>query len=398
MQYATDKKILKGDGPDGPTVTIMAYITKTTRGFCCPERYIQGPGEFNNLAKFAAKFGKKLFAIIDQFFFESLTVKLKELCDGTDLSVETMIYNTEVTAELVEKTIKMANEADADVIIGIGGGKTLDLAKAASIRQGKPIIIVPTTASTDAPTSSLSVIYNDNGEHICEYFYDHSPDLLVVDTEIIANAPIRFLVSGMGDALATWIEARANNLEDIANWVNANDGGYRKTLAGSALAKLCYETLMEKGELAKIAAEQKVITEALEDVIEANILLSGLGFENNGVAGAHAVGDGITALPEGSKSLHGEKVAFGIIAELVAENAPMEEIEEIIDFNLRVGLPVCLSDLGIANSDANIRIIAQASLHSNWVREPFNVDFAVAFAAIRTADALGTRYKLHFDN
>ncbi len=334
-----------------------------------------------------------MFAIIDQFFFESLTAKLNELSEGTDLSVETIIYNTEVTAELVEQTIKLANDADADVIIGIGGGKTLDLAKAASIRQGKPIIIVPTTASTDAPTSSLSVIYNDSGEHVCEYFYDHSPDLLVVDTEIIANAPIRFLVSGMGDALATWIEARANNIEDIANWVNANDGGYRKTLAGSALAKLCYETLMAKGELAKIAAEQKVITEALEDVIEANILLSGLGFENNGVAGAHAVGDGITALPEGGKSLHGEKVGFGIIAELVAENAPMEEIEEIIDFNLRVGLPVCLEDLGISNSDENISVIAKASLHSNWVREPFHVDFPVAFAAIRTADTLGRKYK-----
>lgn len=371
----------------------MAYITKTTRGFCCPERYIQGPGEFNNIIKYASKFGTKIFAVIDQFFFESLTKKLTELCEGTDCSVKTIIYNSEVTAERVEETIKLTKEAGADVVIGIGGGKTLDLAKAAAIKQGKPIIIVPTTASTDAPTSSLSVIYSDKGQHVCEYFYDHSPNMLVVDTEIIANAPVRFLVSGMGDALATWIEARANNLEDTANWVNANDGGYRKTLAGSAIAKLCYETLMAKGVLAKISAEQKVITEALEDVIEANILLSGLGFENNGVAGAHAVGDGITALPEGAKTLHGEKVAFGIIAELVAENAPMEEIEEIIAFNLSVGLPVCLEDLFIANTDENIKIIAEASLHSNWRREPFHVDVPIAFAAIRTADTLGRACK-----
>ena len=371
----------------------MAYITKTTRGFCCPERYIQGPGEFNNIQKYASKFGNKIFAIIDQFFFESLTTKLKELCEGTGSTVETIIYDSEVTAEKVEEAITLAKKANADVILGIGGGKTLDLAKAAAIKQGKPIIIVPTTASTDAPTSSLSVIYSDKGEHVCEYFYDHSPNMLVVDSEIIANAPVRFLVSGMGDALATWIEARANNIEDTANWVNANDGGYRKTLAGSAIAKLCYETLMAKGVLAKMSAEQKVITEALEDVIEANILLSGLGFENNGVAGAHAVGDGITALPEGSKTLHGEKVAFGIIAELIAENAPMEEIEEIIDFNLSVGLPVCLEDLFIENTDENIQIIAEASLHSNWRREPFNVTVPIAFAAIRAADTLGQSYK-----
>ncbi|MGF7473584.1 glycerol dehydrogenase, partial [Salmonella enterica subsp. enterica serovar Minnesota] len=55
------------------------------------------------------------------------------------------------------------------------------------------------------------------------------------------------------------------------------------------LARFCYTTLMRYGRLAKLACEQHQVTPALEHVIEANTLLSGLGFESGGLAAAHAI-------------------------------------------------------------------------------------------------------------
>jgi len=252
---------------------------------------------------------------------------------------------------------------------------------------------VPTIAATDAPTSSLSVIYSPDGSHEGEFFYDHSPSIVVVDSRIIAEAPTRFLVSGMGDALATLLEAEATRKSETPNLVYHLDGGYRQTLAGKAIARACYDALMKYGVLAKIACDGNVVTEALENIIETNTLLSGLGFENNATAGAHSINDGLTAQPSGNKTLHGEKVAFGCIVQLIAECSPIELLEEVTDFCLAVGLPVCLADLHMENTDDNINRIAQASMHSCWGNMPFEVSVEMVAAAIKTADIYGSSLK-----
>lgn len=88
-------------------------------------------------------------------------------------------------------------------MVGIGGGKTLDTAKAIGYYQKLPVVVIPTIASTDAPTSALSVIYTEAGEFEEYLIYPKNPDMVVMDTAIIAKAPVRLLVSGMGDALST---------------------------------------------------------------------------------------------------------------------------------------------------------------------------------------------------
>ena len=145
--------------------------------------------------------------------------------------------------------------------------------------------------------------------------------------------------------------------------------------------------------LAKQACEKHVVTAALDNIIETNILLSGLGFENNATSAAHSVNDGITVLPEGKKTMHGEKVAFGTIVQLVAEDAPKEYLDEVVDFCLSVGLPVCLEDLYVEPTEKNIRTIAEASMHSNWDNMPFDVSVDLVYAAIVAADAYGKSRK-----
>lgn len=371
----------------------MEQCSGFSRGWCSPERYVQGPEEFENLKFYTDKFGNKVTAFIDGFLYENYCKKLNEIYDDSEHTVNTISFQTEVTEELIDSHAKRLATSLPDVILGIGGGKTIDVAKAVGTKLRLPFIVIPTIAATDAPTSSLSVIYWEDGSHAGEFFYDHGPSLLIVDSKIIAEAPTRFLVSGMGDALATLLEAESTRKSNTPNLVYHKDGGFCQTLAGQAIAKACYDSLMKYGVLAKMACDQNVVTKALENIIETNILLSGLGFENNATSAAHSINDGLTALESSSRTMHGEKVAFGCIVQLIAECAEEEYLQEVLDFSLSVGLPVCLEDLGVENTEENMMKIAEASLHSCWDNMPFDVSRDVVYAAIKTADAYGENYK-----
>lgn len=253
------------------------------------------------------------------------------------------------------------------------------------------MVIVPTIASTDAPCSALSVIYTDEGVFEEYLFLPASPNMVLVDTDIVSKAPVRLLISGMGDALATYFEARACLQSDASNCV-----GGKATLAAMALAKLCYETLMTDGINAMLAVKEGVCTKAVENIIEANTYLSGIGFESGGLAGAHAIHNGLTAIEETHSLYHGEKVAFGTLVQLVLENAPEDEIAEVLDFCMEVGLPVTLADLGIKEVKAD-QIMEVAKLAAGENDTLGNMPFAVTpedvYAAIMGADALGRYYK-----
>jgi glycerol dehydrogenase len=271
------------------------------------------------------------------------------------------------------------------------------------VAQGNAVIIVPTIAATDAPTSHSAVIYTPDGAFDDYAYFNQSPSVVMIDTAVIAKAPTRFLVSGMGDALSTYFEARATS-EAFAN-VNAGlPSGFREgytapaksTKSALALATLCYETLMEDGVKAKEACDNNVVTAALENIVEANILLSGLGFESGGLAAAHAIHDGLTILEGTHHYFHGEKVAFGTLAQLALENALTEEIEEVLDFCFAVGLPVCLADIGVDSiSDEELRAVAEKacipeeSIHSM----PFPITIESVMASIVVADKIGSSYK-----
>jgi glycerol dehydrogenase len=164
----------------------------------------------------------------------------------------------------------------------MGGGKTIDPAKIAAERAGIPVIVVPTIASTDAPCSGCAVLYTKDGVFESVLYQKANPAAVLVDLEIIAGAPTRFLVSGMGDALATWFEARS-----CERTHSPNECGGFGTVTGFGIARLCYETLLGYGVAAMLATEQHLVTPAFERIVEANILLSGIGFESAGIAAAH---------------------------------------------------------------------------------------------------------------
>jgi len=277
------------------------------------------------------------------------------------------------------------------VTVGIGGGKALDTAKGVAYYERSPVITIPTIASTDSPTSAISVVYTENHVFDGNLVLPKNPELVLVDTDVILHSPVRLLVSGMGDALSTYYEARANVASEHENFV----GGIC-TNTSVALAKLCYEILIRDGLKAKKSAENKIYSKEFENIIEANIYLSGVGFESNGLACAHSIYNSLTVLPQCHHMFHGELVAFGVIVQLILEKRPEAEIEEAIKFCISVGLPVSLKDVSETEltTDELMRVAVAACSTANFMEsEPFKVTPDMTFAALKTADSLGQKYK-----
>jgi len=357
--------------------------------FISPSKYVQGFGVLKELGAYVKEYGSKALLVASK----DDQARVQEALNHTESAYGvTLIYSsfgTECTGQEVDRLTKVSQDEACDLVIGLGGGKALDTAKAVANGSCLPVFTVPTIASTDAPCSSLSVVYNDKGEFQEYRFYRSNPNLVLVDTEIISKAPTRFLIAGMGDALSTYFEARSCERAFADNI----PGGMSTKLAVAA-ADLCYKTLLEDSLKAIAASDRQVVTPALENIIEANTLLSGMGFESSGLAAAHAIHNGLTALEETHAYYHGEKVSFGTLVHLVLENAPEEEIQQVIGYCKSVGLPVCLKDLGVEEvSDEKIWAVAELACAENETihNMPFKLGVADVFAAICVADELGGR-------
>ena len=272
-------------------------------------------------------------------------------------------------------------------MIGLGGGKVVDTAKAIGHRAGTPWIIAPTLASTDAPCSSLSVVYEPNGELVEYLFLEKSPDLVLVDTEVAVNAGPRFLAAGMADAVSTRFESAA-----AASSGTLNCSGGRPSAAALALGKLAWDVVRDHGLSALRAAEAHAVTEAVELVVEVNTLHSGLGFESGGFSGAHAIHNGLTMVRSTDGAMHGEKVNFGVLAQMVLERRPDRELDEFIEISKVLGLPVTLAQLGVdpggLTEDELRRIAERTCVEGEGIHQlPFPVSTGMLASAIQGADA-----------
>lgn len=356
-----------------------------------PNRYVQGRGELKNLPEHAKKLGKKLFVIISASGLKRVRDLLEKSFEDTGMELVFEEFQGECCETEIKRLGSRFQENKCDLVVGVGGGKIHDSAKAAAYYQGAPVVIIPTIASTDAPCSALSVIYSETGVFERYLFLNSNPDLVLVDTDIIAAAPSRLLVSGMGDALATYFEARA-----VAASGALSCAGGKPTKGALALAKLCYETLLEDGVKAKLAVEAGACTQAVENIIEANTYLSGIGFESGGLAGAHAIHNGLTVIKDCHHLYHGEKVAFGTLTQLVLENAGQKLLEEVIGFCMDVGLPTTFAELGMARPDKDLLMeaaVRACSPDDTLVNMPFEVTPEMVYAAMVGADALGRYFK-----
>jgi glycerol dehydrogenase len=353
---------------------------------CFPGKYIQGRSAINQLENLIEKFGSKALIITSPSAAKHLPSSFSQ--SQRKPQVHTEIFSGECSETELTRMASIIKKTETEVIVAMGGGKAIDTGKIAADRAGLPVIVVPTIASTDAPCSGCAVTYTPDGIFEKVHYQKLNPSVVLVDVNIITSAPVRFLVAGMGDALATWFEARSCSATS-----STNECGGLSTLAGKAIARLCYNVLLEHGAQAKIDCEKGRISQSLENIIEANILLSGIGFESGGLASAHTIHNGLTAIPETHKYYHGEKVAFGVLAGLHLTGAPKEEIDQVYTFCQSIGLPTSLSHLGISpdNHDAIMKVAIKSSEKGNPIHhEPMKITPQKIYNALLATELPGS--------
>lgn len=355
---------------------------------CSPLKYIQGSGEMNKLGAYCQQIGAKgAYAIVDPYILSNYGSAIARSFEEASTPLMQLEFKGECSLKLVKEIVAGLHPDSVDLIVGIGGGKTLDTAKAVSHFAKLPVVIVPTVASTDAPCSALSVLYTEEGVLDRYLELQRSPDIVIADVAVIAKAPPRLLAAGMGDALSTYYESRACRKSGAIT----NAGG-TTSIAAFALARSCLDTLLAEGTQALSDVRQGIASEAVSRIVEANIYLSGIGFESGGLAAAHGIHNGLTVLEECRHMLHGEKVAFATLVQLMLEKAPENEVNEVLVFCRKVGLPLTLAELGLGEADpAKLRIAAEASCaaDSPIFNMPFPVTPELVLEAIIAADSIG---------
>lgn len=333
-----------------------------------PMKYIQGRGVLNHLSDYIDQGYMRIVIIADDFVIQNMKVQLLHSFEDEEiilLSVPEICSKKRLNELIKDYTINVL-----DLIVGIGGGKTMDVAKGLSYYTDSDVIVVPTVASTDAPCSSIAVLYHDDFTFDSYLHLKRSPSAILVDVDVIAKAPLRLFIAGIGDALSTYIEAKACY---EAN--KMTDAGGTVSYSALMIAKACYDSVMEYAIKAVDDVKKEIISEAVENIIETNILLSGIGFESGGLSIAHTLHNALTKVKSNKQNMHGEVVAYATLVQLVC-NQDKKMLSEAYILCKQIGLPVSLKELEIVLNKDIIKILETECLkkHSNIHNVPYEMN------------------------
>ncbi|MGS1109289.1 glycerol dehydrogenase [Achromobacter anxifer] len=339
--------------------------------FGAPSRYIQGAGALDTLGQYAALFGRRAALVIDSYVHGVLGPRIEALCAAHNVSLVPLIVEGDLTPAAITQLRAQAVPAGIDMVIAVGGGKALDAGKAVAKSSHCHLITVPTVASNDAPTSKNYVLYDAHHNLLAVEHMLFNPTIVLVDTAVIATAPAPFFRAGLGDAVSKKFEAEQCGRNGGRNMY---DGA--PPLTAQFIADGCLRTLLADGADAMAVAGSGQPTPAFERVVEAMILMSGLGFESGGLSIAHALTRGLPKISGVANAPHGLQVAVGLLVQLDLENRTDGMLAELTRWYALVGLPMTLRELGASDmpDDAELRLAAELSLKA---RHAANFDRAL---------------------
>jgi len=289
--------------------------------------------------------GKRPLVVGGDRTLATLASQLQSVLEQQQLNYSFASYSPDCS----EASLALLQEAtashQADLIIGVGGGKAMDTAKLLAHQCKLPVVTIPTSAATCAAWTGLSNIYSDQGAFLYDVGLARCPDLLVLDYSLIQTAPQRTLIAGIGDALAKWYEAS----------VSSGSSPFTLIIAAVQQARVLRDILFQKSA----DALKEPGSEVWREVVDATVLLAGviggLGGAQCRTVAAHAIHNGLTHLPAAHDVLHGEKVAYGILAQLRLEEMlqgnqlAASARQQLLKFYAEIGLPQSLDDLNLGN-------------------------------------------------
>ncbi|KHD85549.1 glycerol dehydrogenase [Heyndrickxia ginsengihumi] len=258
------------------------------------------------------------------------------------------LYSGECSLSEIERLTNVIKQSSFEAVIGIGGGKVLDLTKAVGDEAKVPTILIPTLASNCAPWTPLTVYYNDEGQFLYYKYHKTNTNIVLVEPRIILDSPLQYFTAGIADTLAKWYEADViiRKLEEIPLSVE---------IAYYA-AKTCKDVLIQNSikavEDLKRGELSYELVKVIETVFMAGGMVGGFGDEYGRVSGAHAIHNGLTQVPDTHHLLHGEKVAYGILVQLALEEN-WDEIKHLLNFYKALGLPYNLAALHLSLADSS---------------------------------------------
>ncbi|WP_025335508.1 iron-containing alcohol dehydrogenase family protein [Paenibacillus sabinae] len=351
-----------------------------------PKTYIREKNILDSAGPLIAEIGQNALIIGGNTALALTGKHLLPSLDDVGVHYHVHTFEGECTAAAITRYARLVRETGADCVIGIGGGRVLDLAKAAAEDGGVPVISVPTIAATCAAWSALTIIYDEEGRYAFPRPLQESPLLVLADTAVLASAPARYLKAGIADTIVKWHEAEPNaaGRPDLSLSI------------GLSVSRLALDLLDEQAVEASQAAGSGAITPAFAETVDAVIALAGLAGSitqgNPRVALAHSIHNSLTFLPATHGSLHGEKVIFGLIVQFVLAGKTLQEINELISFLCELTLPVTLEQLGIGG-DISVQAakIAESVDIDPEARErlAFEVSVPLLKEAILAADRYG---------
>ena len=353
-----------------------------------PHRYVKRRGLITTLPEFLNRYGKRAFALFDPRMRERYGADVSETLAAGGFEIVAGALERNCCVEEGEAWVARFSESPVDLVIGMGGGKAIDLAKWVAARLDRPFIAIPTSTATCAATTGISPLYTPGG------IYQHTvastpPTLTLVDPDILLTQPSRLLAAGMADSMAKWIEAKGMRKQH-----------HKRIFSASALslARLIYEFLVRKGTRALEDLRKGRWTDTLSEVVDICLLTTGLVSTLGGkvvrVSAAHAFQDAFIGLGSKRDVLHGELVAFGQIVQMALEKTSESLVQRHLILYSRWGLPLTLAALGIDPAqeyfEAGIdRMLGENSpIHNLAV--PVTKD--QARAAILRADAMGRQF------
>ncbi|MEM6590885.1 MAG: iron-containing alcohol dehydrogenase family protein [Cyanobacteria bacterium P01_C01_bin.73] len=325
-----------------------------------PARVVRGDGALSQCRESLVNLGQRPLVVGGDRALALIEPELKIALSELDCAY--IPHGPDCSEASLQRIKQAIADHQADLVIGVGGGKALDTAKLAAHQNRLPVATIPTSAATCAAWTALSNVYSEQGAFQYDVALNRCPDLLILDYSLIATAPRRTLVAGIGDAIAKWYEAS----------VSSGDSDQTLIIGAVQQARVLRDILFQKAEAAIAAPGQQ----AWREVVDASVLMAGviggLGGAQCRTVAAHAVHNGLTHLLQSHGTLHGEKVAFGILVQLrLEEMGPNPALaatarHQLIQFYRQIGLPITLADLGLEEvTVANLNQAAQVACRPN---------------------------------
>ncbi|SKC07511.1 glycerol dehydrogenase [Lachnospiraceae bacterium] len=295
-----------------------------------PETYINEYGILAEAGKYISVYGKKALIIAGKTAWSKVEKELEKSLEEWNVISELMIMEGYPVYDKIQKYASFSDEMQSDLVIGIGGGKICDAAKAVGDLRNIPVVIIPTIAATCACWASRSILYKNDGNFDLVHWNKKSPVLILSDTQVLKEAPKRYLASGIMDTFAKWYE-----FEPLIE----KFGSDLTLLQNVATAKVAFDLLKELGTDSYFG---KTEDDLFKKVVDAIFYLAGAsgsfsdGKPKRGFA--HPYYFASTRIAESRHMLHGEKVAFGLLVQFILKGKDDDYINKYIDELLLYGL------------------------------------------------------------